>query len=172
MGSRNISGAMEQSQYPVAHSGLTGAPPPPTPSQQQTPTGGYSHSGECGPTTTSSSSTQHLTSASLASLARLSQLSGPEGPFCSPPQANTVATCPPPPPAFSRMSSAPDILGPGGLTINPVGGPNSLYPIGSTSTNSSTASSGSTYQCMSVPQRGQQVRFHFEAARNNPNLTS
>lgn len=80
-------------------------------------------------------STQHLTSASLASLARLSQLSGSEGPYCSagptnslPSGASTGST-----PGFSRMTSAPDMLGVGGfpgggMLSNPEGDPScSMY---------------------------------------------
>lgn len=59
--------------------------------------------GDCVPPSsappTSSSSTQHLTSASLASLARLSQLSGSEGPFVGGG----------PPGCQARMASAPEL---------------------------------------------------------------
>ena len=172
MGSVSVSATMDQSQYPPVATGLSGAPLPASSSQQQPPNGGgYPHAGDSGPvpaSSSSSSSTQHLTSASLASLARLSQLSGSEGPFCSTPQANSIVPCPPPPPpAFSRMASAPDILGfsggpgPGGMMINPDGDPNPLYSMGSAPANSSTASSGSTYQNMVMPQGAQQVRPYF-----------
>nr|CDS32269.1 conserved hypothetical protein [Hymenolepis microstoma] len=129
-------GMMDQPLYPSMAVG-PGGQLPPSSIQQQQPlpmSGGYSHPPNDCMSPSSNSSTQHLTSASLASLARLSQLSGTEGPYClQPPNSNpNVST-----PAFSRMTSAPDMLGGGGfpggggpgMMSNPEGDPNSMYAM-------------------------------------------
>uniref|UniRef100_A0A5K3FK09 LsmAD domain-containing protein n=2 Tax=Mesocestoides corti TaxID=53468 RepID=A0A5K3FK09_MESCO len=174
---------MEQSAYAPTPSGSTGSSIPSSSSsqhqqqQQQTLSGNYNHSADSAPL--SSSSTQHLTSASLASLARLSQLSGSEGPFCSP----TTSTGPLTPSGYSRMTSVPDILGfssNGGVMPNPESDPSSLYSMGTVASTPSAGgsssfqglpmshSSGQGGQQLSSPPVGHTSGFHNSQSQLSP----
>ncbi|VDO04196.1 unnamed protein product [Rodentolepis nana] len=160
-------GMMEQPIYPPMAVGPGGPPggqlPQSSIQQQQTLPmgGGYSHPPNDCMSPSSNSSTQHLTSASLASLARLSQLSGTEGPYClQPPNSNPNV----PTPGFSRMTSAPDMLGGGGfpggggpgMMSNPEGDPNSMCAMPG---NPNTP--GYQHQGVPMPQsNSQQPGFH------------
>ncbi|VUZ46300.1 unnamed protein product [Hymenolepis diminuta] len=159
-------GMMDQPLYPpmgVGPGGPSGGQLPPSSMQQQqqplSMSGGYSHPPNDSTASSSNTSTQHLTSASLASLARLSQLSGTEGPYCpQPSNSNPNVTTP----GFSRMTSAPDMLAGGGsggfpggggpgMMSNPEGDPNSMYTIPG---NPNTP--GYQQQSVPMPQSGSQ----------------